>query len=131
MANLQQVRLMSHIPLTPKVIKVLHRRYAGLKQPMRERVLAGNAIDLSLCRQTADGDYLLDEFIAEIDYVDCFWQAWIGSIGRVERTYWARIKTPDGIITQIFPPGTILASWSTKFWCDPRFECVFVRRFSK
>ena len=123
--------LMTTEPLTDELTILLEKRYAALKHPeMKRKMLEGEAIDLSLCRQTASGDYILPGFVPDMDFIDAFWQVWLGSVGRTIAPYWVEIETPDGTIVQIIPPGTYIASWSTKFVYHPKVECVFARRFA-
>lgn len=109
------------------LIDILTARYAALKDPrMKSLILSGQARDVSTCPKTATGDYILPLFIEGVDFCDCFWQAWIGSIARTISPWWAEM--PDGT-AQIFPIGTIVASWSSKLKMHPKMECIFLREF--
>jgi len=102
------------------------QRYAALKDPvLRQLVADGKALDVSFYPKTADGDYILPEFLPDRQYIDAFWGAWVFSIGEsLNRGYCAM---QDGTI-RIFPAGTILASWTTRFVQDHRFKCIYWRR---
>jgi hypothetical protein len=76
---------------------------------MQEMLEEGEAIDLSGNAKTADGFYILDEFVDEKDYCDSKREAWIWSIGQ-------NLKT-----------GQILASTSSCFYQDPEYKCLFLR----
>lgn len=76
---------------------------------MNEKVLSGEAIDISGCERNADGDYILKEFIEGKDYCNNFHQVWIWSIGKHYET------------------GQILASHGNKFYQNPEYECLFLR----
>lgn len=76
---------------------------------MEEKLKAGKAIDVSGCRRTNDGDYLLTAFDEDADYCDSQTEAWIWSIGKHRET------------------GQIVASTSTRFYENPAYHCLFLR----
>ena len=76
---------------------------------MERKLRAGEAIDVSKCKRNTDGDYILTEFNDNTDYCDAKTETWIWSIGKSRET------------------GIILASSSTKFYNNPKFECLFLR----
>jgi hypothetical protein len=76
---------------------------------MARKLRAGEAIDLAKNQETATGDYLLNTFVEGKDYCDSRKEFWIWSIGR-------HIES-----------GFILASTTTKFYQNPKFECLFLR----
>lgn len=75
---------------------------------MEEKLEQGDCIDVSGFAQTADGDYILPDFVDGVDYCDKRKEDWIWSIGR-------------------FPDGRILASTSGKFYQNPNCECLWLR----
>ena len=84
--------------------------FAGMhNKRMQEQLVAGDAIDVSGCPQTAHGEYLLEEFIAGKDYCDAKTEQWIWSIGRHRET------------------GRIYASHSSNKYQNPAFECLWLR----
>jgi len=49
---------------------------------MKAMVESGQATDVSECRRTDDGSYVLDEFVEDQDYCDLTRERWIWSIGK-------------------------------------------------
>ena len=78
-------------------------------QAMQRKLENGDAIDVSGFKRTDDWDYILPDFVPDIDYCDRKAEAWIWSIGQHKRT------------------GQILASLSAKFYQNPDFECLWLR----
>lgn len=76
---------------------------------MKEKIEKGEAIDIGGCKRTTDGDYILTEFINDVDYCDGTEEAWIWSIGEHIETH------------------RIYASTSNKFYQNPAFRCLFLR----
>lgn len=76
---------------------------------MERKLDRKEAIDISHCEQNDEGDYILSEFISDIDYCDRYEEEWIWSIGR------------DLVTNQI------LASTSNKFYENPGYECLWIR----
>lgn len=75
---------------------------------MKEKLAAGQAIDVSSYPVNSDGDYVLKGFTEDVDYCDAKAEEWIWSIGRME-------------------DGQILASTTNKFYQAPGVECLFLR----
>lgn len=82
---------------------------------MQRKVRKGEAIDLSKCRRTGDGDYILPKRIQPPkhrepkDYCDTQLASWIWSIGRNKRT------------------GQVVASLSGRFYGRRGWECIWLR----
>lgn len=76
---------------------------------MKQKVETGEAIDISHCQRTSDGDYILKRFEEDADYCDLTNEAWIWSIGRNLET------------------GEVVASTLAKFYMNPKFECIWLR----
>jgi len=76
---------------------------------MQEKLQSGDAIDLSDCKRTPDGDYIVTNFVEGVDYCDTKTESWIWSIGKNLET------------------GQVVASTSTKFYGDPNYKCVWLR----
>ena len=103
------------------------KRFQGMSNlRMQEKLLAGEALDVSSRPVTADGDYLLDDFVEDVDYCDSKKESWIWSIGRAMGD--AAVKMPDGT-TQILRKGSVMASTSGKFYQAEQagWECLFLR----
>ena len=76
---------------------------------MQEKLKAREAIDVSKCEKTPEGDYILKEFTEGKDYCDGKKEHWIWSIGKHKVT------------------GQIVASTSTKFYQNEDYECLWLR----
>lgn len=83
---------------------------------MQEKLVAANALDLTGCARTPDGDYVLegaersaalDEGRA-VDFCDSAIEGWIWSIGQLA-------------------DGRVLASTTSKFYQAPGVRCLFLR----
>lgn len=84
-------------------------------------------IDISTCKRTIAGDYLLTEFKENKDYCDALSEKWIYSIGRL-------IKPLPSVMAdgthQVLPAGQYLASVTPRFYTagqSTTFECVWLR----
>lgn len=80
-----------------------------LNRRMQEKLEAGEAMDVSACPRTAEGDYILESFPSNMDFCDALTEGWIWSVGR-------HLKT-----------GQILASTTSKFYLNPEYDCLFLR----
>lgn len=78
-------------------------------QSMARKYVSGELINVSAKKSTGEGLYQLDEFVEDKDYADVVTEEWIWSIGRELET------------------GRIFASTDTRFYGNPRFECLFLR----
>jgi hypothetical protein len=82
---------------------------------MRSRLRRGEALDVSRCGRTRDGDYVLPIRMHPPkrkdpkDYCDSTLEAWVESIGRNRRT------------------GKVVASLSGKFYKKRGWECIWLR----
>jgi hypothetical protein len=78
---------------------------------MQEKLANGKAIDVSTCKRTQEGYYILTEFDEEgdTDYCDVKAEHWIWSIGRNYAT------------------GEILASTNNIFYQNNEYKCLFLR----
>ena len=76
---------------------------------MEEKLKNKEAIDVSKCQRTGDGDYILDSFTSGVDYCDAKAESWIWSIG------------------QNLATGQILASTTGKFYENCDFKCLWLR----
>lgn len=75
---------------------------------MARKFQKGGCIDVSRFERK-DGDYILPDFVDDVDYADAVHEFWIGSIGK-------HLKT-----------GEIRASTSNKFYQNPEYECLWLR----
>lgn len=76
---------------------------------MEEKLDKGEAIDISSCKRTPEGHYVLKEFVDEVDYCNAKDEHWIWSIGKNYKT------------------GQILASTGNIFYENPDYKCLFLR----
>ena len=76
---------------------------------MRQKVASGQAIDISGCRRTVHGDYVLDTFEAGKDYCDLQEGRWVWSIGRNKAT------------------GEIIACLTDRLYQIASHECLWLR----
>lgn len=76
---------------------------------MKFKLTMGLAIDLSENNINADGDIILTEFVDGMDYCHAKKEAWIWSIGKHKQH------------------GYMLASYTTKFYQNENFQCLFLR----
>jgi hypothetical protein len=76
---------------------------------MQEQLELQKAIDLSKNPRDADGNYILDQFIDDVDYCDAEREVWIWSIGRNHKTM------------------QILASTDCRFYVNDEYKCLFLR----
>lgn len=80
-----------------------------LNKAMERKFATGEAIDIAIHRDETGLFYVLPEFIDGKDYADGEREEWIWSIGRELET------------------GRIVASTDTRFYGNPKFECLFLR----
>lgn len=80
-----------------------------MNKRMAEKLAGGEAVDVSECARTPEGDYILEKFIDDVDYCDKEREAWIWSIGK-------NIQT-----------GQIIASTTGRFYQNPLYECLWLR----
>lgn len=112
--------------------KIIFRGFVMHNKAMEEILHQKTALDLSQCKRTVTGDYILDsswgKFLEHIDYYDAKSERWICSIGKLTRPF--PFVLTDGTKT-ILEPGTYLASldsrWYTGVDNDCGFECVWLR----
>lgn len=76
---------------------------------MKEKLERKDCIDVSQCARTPEGDYILREYIDDVDYCDAQTEDWIWSIGKNQKN------------------GVILASTSAKFYQNPDWTCLWLR----
>ncbi len=78
---------------------------------MQQKLTNGEAIDVSTCKRTPEGYYILTEFDehGDMDYCDAKNEFWIWSIGRNYAT------------------GEILASTNNNFYQNTEYKCLFLR----
>jgi hypothetical protein len=76
---------------------------------MREKLNDGRVIDISVCKRTPEGYYILTEFVEDVDYCDAKNEYWIWSIGKNYAT------------------GEILASTNNNFYQNNEYKCLFLR----
>lgn len=96
-------------------------------QAMARSLAAGHAIDISKCRRTAGGDYVLEQFVEEFDYCDAAQEAWVWSIGKLLEDADTVMQNGDRVV---LPAGTFIASLSNKFYTAGKshiIECVWLR----
>lgn len=94
---------------------------------MERKLQTGECIDVSDCRRTERGDYILAGFREDIDYADAKTEEWIFSIGRVMRVYPVTFEDKS---TGMIEPGTYLASTDARHYSagDSDFvECLWLR----
>lgn len=82
-----------------------------LNKRMEEKLSDGRAIDISTCKCTPEGYYILSKFDEDedVDYCDAKNEWWIWSIGRNYAT------------------GEILASTNNIFYQNNEYKCLFLR----
>lgn len=80
-----------------------------INKAMERKLNAGTCIDVSGCRRTSTGDYILPAFEPEKDYCDKRREVWIWSIGKHHRT------------------GEVIASTSNFLYQNPEYECLWLR----
>lgn len=76
---------------------------------MAHKLKNDEALDVSECRRTPEGYYILNHFWEGSDYCDAVTESWIWSIGR---------RKNDGVI---------LASTTSIFYDNCDFECLWLR----
>jgi hypothetical protein len=94
---------------------------------MQRKLRAREAIDVSGCRRTATGDYILKEFRYDTDYCDAKTEDWIWSVGKVLKPLPSVMA--DGS-RETLPAGTFLASTSARHYSAGEsdvIECVWLR----
>lgn len=94
---------------------------------MADKLKARKAIDISKCRRTAGGDYLLLCFMDDVDYCDAAQEAWVWSIGKLLEPMDTTLANGDHIT---LPAGTYLASLSNRHYSAGEsqiIECVWLR----
>src|SRR5437660_9056484 len=94
---------------------------------MQRKLRSGECVDISTCRRTATGDYVLERFVMDLDYCDAKAEAWIWSVGRLLRPLPSVMA--DGTRVTL-PAGTYLASTSSRWYSagvSEVAECVFLR----
>lgn len=85
----------------------MHQQMTNLR--MQSKLRSGDAIDVSGCERTPEGDYVLKEFVEDKDYCNAKTEQWMWSIGRELAT------------------GRIIASESNKLYQNPAYECLWLR----
>lgn len=98
-----------------------------INRAMQSKLDSREAIDISACPRTEEGDYLLSEFHEDKDYCDGAAEQWIWSIGKLLTEQPVRMR--DGSVRTL-PVGTYLASQTSKFYSmcmSEDVECVFLR----
>lgn len=98
-----------------------------LNRAMADKLRAGTAIDISKCRRTGGGDYILVSFEFDIDYCDAAQEAWVWSIGKLLEPVDTVMANGD---LQTLPAGTFLAALSSKHYsagANQIVECVWLR----
>lgn len=96
-------------------------------QAMQRKLNSHKCVDISNCRRTTTGDYLLETFVENVDYCDAVQEAWVWSIGKTLAPLPSVMA--DGT-RETLPAGTFLASLSDKFYSmgeSKTIECVFLR----
>lgn len=96
-------------------------------QAMARKLSARKCIDVSGCRRTAAGDYILERFNDNRDYCDASTEDWIWSIGKLLRPLPSVMA--DGS-RETLPIGTFLASTSSRHYSageSESIECVWLR----
>lgn len=96
-------------------------------QAMARSLRAGQCINVSECRRTAAGDYILERFEDGQDYCDASSESWIWSIGKLLRPLPSVMA--DGS-RETLPVGTFLASTSGRHYSagdSEVIECVWLR----
>lgn len=94
---------------------------------MERKIRTGECLDVSGCERTVAGDYVLREFVDDVDYCDARAEHWIWSIGKVLRPLPSIMADDSG---RTLEPGTFIASTSSKFYSageSDTIECVFLR----
>lgn len=76
---------------------------------MYKKLQAGELHNVAMYPRNADGDYILQRYIDDIDYADCTTEQWIFSIGRS------------------YKDGSILASTTNKFFQNKDYFCLWLR----
>lgn len=85
-----------------------------LNRAMRNKLERGECVDLSGCRLTPEGFYIVPEAVwqEDVDYCNAVTEQWIWSVGRVLRG---------------LKQGEIYASHGTELYQNPDYECLFLR----
>jgi hypothetical protein len=94
---------------------------------MAEKLKARQAINVSECRRTAGGDYILERFVDGLDYCDAAQEAWVWSIGKLLEPMETTLANGDQVT---LAAGTYLASTSNRHYSAGEsqiIECVWLR----
>jgi hypothetical protein len=99
-----------------------------MNRAMERKLRTHRAIDVSGCKRTATGDYILPEFVDDVDYCDAQSEEWIWSIGKLLRPLPSVMANNE---RRELPAGTFLASTSSRYYnpdCESdAVECVWLR----
>jgi hypothetical protein len=98
-----------------------------INRAMQAKLDAARAIDVSRCRRTAAGDYVLESFTEGRDYCDSAAEAWIWSIGKTLRPLTLVMADGERIL---FAAGTYLAATNSRHYSageSATIECVWLR----
>ena len=97
-----------------------------MHRAMARKLAACEAVDVSACRRTVTGDYLLDTFRRDIDYCDAKTEQWIWSIGKTVRPLTLVMADNERVLVG---PGTYLASTTQRHYEDTgaAIQCVWLR----
>lgn len=90
-------------------------------QAMARKLRSGDCTDVSKCRRTATGDYVLEDFEDGQDYCDVSSESWIWSIGKLLRPLPSVLA--DGS-RETLPVGTFLASTDGRHYNGGESEVI-------
>lgn len=76
---------------------------------MENKIKKAEALDLSGCERTEEGDYIMESDPGDFDLCDAKAERWIWSVGKNKET------------------GQIVASLGTKFYQNPAYDCIWLR----
>lgn len=99
-----------------------------VNRAMSDKLKARKAVDVSKCRRTATGAYVLAQFNDDgVDYCDALTGDWIWSIGKTLSPLPSVLA--DGS-REVLPAGTFLAATDSRFYSmgeSQTIECVWLR----
>jgi hypothetical protein len=98
-----------------------------VNRAMLDKLKRRKAIDVSKCRRTSTGAYILAKFTDGVDYCDALTGTWIWSIGETLRPLPSELA--DGS-REVLPVGTFLAATDGRFYSaeeSPTIKCVWLR----
>jgi hypothetical protein len=98
-----------------------------VNRAMVDAVAKGEAIDISKCRRTITGAYILAQFIDDKDYCDARLGLWVWSIGRLNAPLPSVMADNS---REVLPIGTCLAALDSRFYTagtSGTVECVWLR----